>query len=186
MKKLIAFENISLDGFFCDEHNDMSWAHNDDAEWIEWTSQNAGRGGVLVFGRVTYDQMVSFWPTEDAKRMMPAVAKGMNDAKKVVFSKKMKKATWHNTAVVNADIAGAVKKLKADADADLVVMGSGSIVSQLTAAGLVDVFQLVVHPIILGTGRTLFEGVRDHVSLHLEDERRFKNGNVVLTYCAKR
>lgn len=184
MRNLIVFNNISLDGYFCDKNNDMGWAHSNDAEWLEWTSQNARRGGVLVFGRVTYDQMVSFWPTEQAKQAMPGVAKGMNEARKVVFSRTMMKADWHNTEIVSEDIVGAVRRLKVESDADLVLMGSGSIVAQMAAAGVVDIFQLVLHPVVLGEGRTLFEGVKDRIHLDLEGERRFKNGNVVLTYRA--
>lgn len=180
----MVFNNISLDGYFCDANDDMSWAHNDDDEWRDWTSQNARGGGVLVFGRVTYEMMFSFWPTEQAKQAMPQVAKAMNEARKVVFSRTMERADWNNTQLVKDDIVGAMKKLKAESGSDLVIMGSGSTVAQMAAAGLVDVFQLVVHPIVLGRGRTLFEGIEDRLGLHLQDVRRFGNGNVVLTYSA--
>jgi len=78
MPRLIVFNNISLDGYFTDPNGDMSWAHKSDPEWNEFAASNAGGGGVLVFGRVTYEMMASFWPTKQASEMFPEVAAGMN------------------------------------------------------------------------------------------------------------
>jgi dihydrofolate reductase len=126
--------------------------------------------------------MVSFWPTPDAAKMFPDVAKGMNEAPKIVFSRKMDKASWNNTRLFKGDLENEVRKLKAEAGDSLVVMGSGQIVSQLTQAGLVDEYQIVLNPIVLGEGRTMFEGVKNKLNLKLTNTRTFKNGNVVLTY----
>ena len=90
MRKLLVFNSVTLDGYFTDQNGDMSWAHKqDDAEWNAFTAENAKSGGELLFGRVTYDLMVSFWPTAAAAKMFPEVAEGMNKAPKVVFSRKM-------------------------------------------------------------------------------------------------
>ena len=183
MRKLIAFENVSLDGYFVDAHGDMSWAHQQaDPEWNEFTARNAGGEGVLLFGRVTYDMMASFWPTPAAAEQMPEVAAGMNRMPKVVFSRKMDKATWKNTTLVKTDPAAEVRKMKKESGPGLVVMGSGTIVSLLTQAGLIDEYQLVVNPIVLGKGRTLFEGVKEKIGLKRTNARTFGNGNVVLHY----
>jgi dihydrofolate reductase len=193
MPKLIVFNNISLDGYFTDANNDMSWAHrNADEEWNRFTSENASGGGVLLFGRKTYDLMASFWPTKQAHEMMPAVAEGMNNLPKVVFSRTMDEAKWNNTRLVKGNIIEEVRKMKSEAGADrsghdgsaadMVIMGSGTIVSQLTEARLIDEYQLVVHPIILGSGRTLFEGVTDKIALQRINARTFGNGNVLLNY----
>jgi dihydrofolate reductase len=100
---------------------------------------------------------------------------------KIVFSRSMKKAEWSNTKVMKGDLADEVRKLK-KGDQDMVILGSGTIVSQLTQARLIDEYQLVVNPIILGKGRTMFEGVKDRVDLKRTNTRNFKNGNVVLSY----
>src|SRR6185295_16748421 len=100
MRKLMVFNNISLDGYFTDANSDMSWAHRNDDEWNSFSAENAKGGGELVFGRKTYEMMVAHWPTEAAKKQMPDVAKGMNEAKKVVFSKSLKSADWNNTRLI--------------------------------------------------------------------------------------
>jgi dihydrofolate reductase len=182
MRRLIVFNQISLDGYIADAHGDMSWAHKDDPEWTAFSSENAGGDGVLLFGRVTYDLMAGFWPTPAALKSMPAVAEGMNRMQKVVFSRKMKKATWQNTTLVKKDIVGAVRKMKSARGPGMVILGSGSIVSQLTEAGLIDEYQMIVNPIVLGKGKTMFEGVKKKVTLRLTRTRPFTNGNVVLWY----
>ena len=183
MRKLSVFESVSIDGYFCDDENDMSWAHRGpDPEFDGFVGENAGSGGTLLFGRVTYDLMKAYWPTPQALKDDRTVAEGMNDASKIVFSRSLREATWKNTKVVNSDPASAVRELKQGSGGDLVVLGSGSIVSLLTRARLVDQYQLVVVPIIVGKGRTLFEGVKDRPNLKLKKSRPFKNGNVVLWY----
>jgi dihydrofolate reductase len=104
----------------------------------------------------------------------------MNRMPKYVASRTMESAAWANTKLVKGDLAGAVRKLKKDFD--ITILGSGSIVSQLTQARLVDEYQVVVVPIVLGKGRTMFEGVEDRLELKRTSTRSFKNGNVVLTY----
>jgi dihydrofolate reductase len=180
MRKLIVFNQVSLDGFIADANGDMSWAHKSDPEWIAFTSGNAKGGGELCFGRKTYDQMAGFWPSAEAKKTMPEVAKGMNELPKVVFSKKMRKAEWNNTRVFKDAVAG-MKKLKAEQGHDLVIMGSGTVVADLAAAGLVDTWQLAVNPVMLGSGK---KQNASELSLKLAGVRKFKNGNVVLTYTA--
>lgn len=183
MRKLSIFENISLDGYFTDAGGDMSWAHRSDPEWDAFAADNA-RGGTatMLFGRITYEMMASFWPTPAAAKAMPEVARGMNEAEKLVFSRTLTAATWASTRLVKGDLLEEVRELKQRGDQDLVILGSGTLVSQLTQAGLVDSYQLVVQPLVLGAGRTLFEGVDHKVPLELVSSRPFRNGNVVLTY----
>jgi dihydrofolate reductase len=182
MRKLIVFNQASLDGYFVDATGDMSWAHKDDPEWNAFASENASGGGGLLFGRVTYEMMASFWPTPPAMQMMPAVAKGMNESPKIVFSRTLEKASWNNTRLINGDIAVAVRKLKKETGPGIAILGSGSIVAQLAQAGLIDEYQIVMNPIVLGGGRTMFEGVEDKLHLKLTRSRTFKNGNVLLCY----
>jgi dihydrofolate reductase len=182
MRKIHVFNNVSLDGFFTDEKNDMSWAHQRDEEWNAFAGGNAGGDGELLFGRVTYEMMAAFWPTPQAAAMLPQVAAGMNRLRKTVFSRTLDTVSWQNTTLVKGDLVAGVKTLKQQPGPDLVIMGSGSLVSQLTEAGLIDEYQIVVNPIVLGKGRTLFETVEGKVNLTLTKTRAFKNGNVVLWY----
>jgi dihydrofolate reductase len=182
MRKLIAFEQVSLDGFFVDGKGDMSWAHKRDPEWTEFAGSNAGGDAALLFGRVTYEMMASFWPTPAAMETMPAVAKGMNEMPKLVFSRTLEKVSWNNTTLLKGDPAAEVRKKKKESGPDMAILGSGSIVSQLTQAGLIDELQIVVNPIVLGQGRTLFAGAKQKIGLKLIRSRAFGNGNVVLYY----
>ena len=181
MRKLRVFESISVDGYFTDANGDMSWAYAvpRDPELDAWVSGNASGDGELLFGRKTYEQMVAFWPTAMAAEQMPAVARGMNAAKKYVASRTVE-PTWSNTTAVR-DLIPGVRALKTSAGPGIVVLGSGSVASQLGEAGLVDEYQFVIIPIALGAGRTVFS---KRCGLKLVEQRRFKNGNVVVTYAA--
>jgi len=183
MRKLLVFNSVTLDGYFTDQNGDMSWAHKqDDAEWDAFTAENAKSGGELLFGRVTYELMVSFWPTAAAAKMFPEVAEGMNKAPKVVFSRKMDQASWNNTRVIKGDLAEEIRKLKGEPGEGLVLMGSGSIISQIALKGVIDEYQMVVNPLALGKGRTMFDGIEDKLNLTLTSTRAFQNGNVLLSY----
>jgi len=182
MRKLIVFNNVTLDGYFTDKNGDMSWAHKDDPEWNEFVSNNASGGSVLIFGRVTYEMMASYWPTPMAAKQFPAVADAMNKSPKIVFSRTLDEATWENTHLVKDDLVGEIGRLKNASDRDMVILGSGTIVSQLTQAGLIDEYQIIVHPMVLGSGRTLFEDVKERLPLNLTSSRVFENGAVFLHY----
>jgi dihydrofolate reductase len=184
MARLIVFNSVSLDGYFTDANNDMSFAHNTnpDEEWDSFVSGNARGGGTLVFGRLTYELMASFWPTPAAAKAMPVVAEQMNNLPKVVFSKTMDKPAWKNTILIKDDLIGAIQKMKKESGKGMAIMGSGSLVSQLAPHGLIDEYQIVMIPIALGKGRTMFQGIDAQVSLKLTTSRTFKNGNVFLCY----
>jgi dihydrofolate reductase len=182
MPKLVVYNTMSLDGYFTDSNGDMSWAHKKDPEWQAFVSENASGGGQLVFGRVTYDLMASFWPTPFAAQSNPVVVERMNSLPKFVFSRTLEEASWNNTTLLKGDLAAEVRKLKQEPGRNLVIMGSGSIIAQLADTGLIDEYQIVMSPIALGNGRTLFEGAKRKLPMKLTRSRAFGNGNVVLTY----
>lgn len=179
MGKLRVFESVSVDGYFTDANGDIGWAHahRADDEFSEWVSANASKGGALMFGRKTYELMEAFWPTPAAAAQMPQVAKGMNAAKKYVASRTVR-PTWNNSQLLGGDLVESVRDIKTGG-VDITLLGSGSVAAQLGEAGLVDEYQLVVIPVALGAGRTVFtKGSR----LRLVSHRTFACGNVVITY----
>ena len=184
MGKLVVFNSVSLDGYFTDANADMSFAHNTnpDAEWDSFVSSNARGGGILLFGRITYELMASFWPTPSAAETMPVVTERMNNLSKVVFSRTLDKAFWNNTRLVKNDMIGKIQRMKKESGEGMAIMGSGSIVSQLSQHSLIDEYQIVIIPVALGKGRTLFEGMKGKLPLKLTKTRTFENGNVYLTY----
>jgi dihydrofolate reductase len=184
MRKLVVFNHVSLDGYFVDVNGSMSWAKSDhkDAEWNAFVAENAKGDSPLLFGRVTYELMAGFWPTPMADQHDPVVAERMNKLPKVVFSKTLDKASWNNTKLVKGDMAAEIRRMKKEPGEDMAILGSGSIVSQLAQEGLIDAYQVVVNPIILGKGRTMFDGLKEKLNLKLTKTRAFGNGNVFLCY----
>ncbi len=184
MRKLVVFNHVTLDGYFVGANSDMSWAYggNDDPEFKAFVADNASGGGQLLFGRITYDLMASYWPTPNAIKNDPVVAEGMNSMPKVVFSRTLDRPLWSNTTLVKGDVATEVRRMKNEPGQGMAILGSGSIVAQLTPEGLIDEYQVVVNPVILGSGRTMFDGIRKELNLKLTNTRTFRNGKVYLCY----
>lgn len=182
MRKIIVFNQVTLDGYFVDKNGDMRWAHKNDDEWNAFVADNAKGEATLLFGRITYEMMASFWPTPNAIESVPLVAERMNSLPKVVFSRTLDKASWNNTKLVKGDLAAEIRKMKSEPESDMVIMGSGSIVAQLAEEGLIDEYQIALNPIVLGKGRTMFDGIKEKLNLKLTRTRAFANGNVFLCY----
>jgi dihydrofolate reductase len=181
MRKVTVFNLMTIDGYFSGQDGDISW-HNVDEEFQELAEQTSNSGDTLLFGRVTYELMVRYWPTQEAIRNDPVVAAGMDNAEKIVFSRTLEKVDWNNTRLVKNDLPAEVRKLKQQSENDLTVLGSGSIVSQLTQVGLIDEYQILLNPVVIGKGKTMFEGIKQKINLRLTKTRRFKNGNILLHY----
>jgi dihydrofolate reductase len=184
MRRLIVFNNVTLDGYFAGVNSDFSWAHsnNDDAEFNAFVADNASGGGQLLLGRITYELMARYWPTPAAIKNDPIVAEGMNSMPKVVFSRTLDKVSWNNTKLVKGDIASEIRRMKKEPGPDMAILGSGSIVSQLAQESLINEFQIVVNPVVLGKGRTMFDGIKKMLTLKLTKARVFGNGKVYLCY----
>jgi dihydrofolate reductase len=184
MRKLVVFNQVSLDGYFSGEKGDISWAHQagNDLEWKEFVEENATAGGVLLFGRITYDLMKSYWPTPEAIKNDPIVSERMNNLPKVVFSRTLEKASWNNAKLVKGEPVTEVRKMKKEPGKDMVIFGSGSIIAQLAQANLIDEYQFVVIPVVLGKGRTMFDGIKQKMTMKPTKSRSFSNGSLLLCY----
>jgi dihydrofolate reductase len=117
-----------------------------------------------------------------AEQHDPVVAKAMNDLQKVVFSRKMEEALWNNTKLEKADIVSEIRKMKTESGPGMVIMGSGSVISQLAPEQVIDEYQIMVNPVALGKGRTMFDGMVNMLSLKLISTRTFQNGKVFLRF----
>lgn len=184
MARLFVFNLVTLDGYFKGKNGDISW-HNfgSDEQKISDTLSNAG--STLIFGRVTYELMKGYWTSADAKKSDPVTANGMNQSKKYVFSRKLKKADWENTTLIGKNLVSEIKKLKKKSKVDLCILGSGQIVSQCAEAGLIDSYSILLNPIALGRGKTMFEGIKGPLKLKLDSVKKMKSGNVLLNYLPK-
>jgi dihydrofolate reductase len=170
-----------LDGYIAGQNGDITW-HNVDAEFQEYAQRNSNSGNTLLFGRLTYELMASYWTSPDALKNDSIVAQGMNGSEKIVFSRTLDNANWPNTRLVKDDMLGEVRKLKQQNGKDLTILGSGTIVAQLAQADLIDEYQLMLNPIVIGKGKTMFEGIKNRLTLKLINTRSFGNGNVLLYY----
>jgi dihydrofolate reductase len=181
MGKLNSFTFITLDGYYKTLDGDISW-HKHGGEEGSYSAESLQSGNMLLFGRTTYEMMASFWPTPMAMDLFPVVAEGMNKAEKLVFSRTLENAAWENTRIVNGDILAEVKALKQKVSNDMTLLGSGSIVSQFAAAGLIDAYQIMIDPIAIGDGASLFKNISRQLHLRLVSSRIFNSGVVLLNY----
>ncbi|MBC7875066.1 MAG: dihydrofolate reductase [Ferruginibacter sp.] len=185
MGKLVVYNFVSLNGCFKGPNEDISWAKSGSNEEKEFAAGNLQSGNILLFGRVTYEMMAGYWPTAAALKNDPIVAEGMNTAEKIVFSRTLKKAEWNHTRIVRDKMEEEIKKLKQVAGKDMTLLGSGSIVTQLTEMGLVDEYQVMVHPVAIGGGTPLLKDIHQKLDLVLINTKTFKSGVVLLSYSPK-
>ncbi len=187
MRKISTFNFITLDGYYKNVNEDISWhKHGAGDDENEFSAKSAGSGNTLLFGRVTYQMMASWWPTPMAAQQMPEIAKGMNETEKIVFSKTLSKTDWNNTRIIKDDMIEAVKKLKQEPGRDITILGSGTIIAQLAEHGLIDSYTIMLDPLAIGAGTSLFKGMKHQLDLELADTRTFKSGRLLLTYHAKK
>ena len=136
MRKVTAFNFITLDGYFEGTRKGDISLHRHGAEENEYAAENLKSGSTLLFGRVTYEMMASYWPTPMAIKNDPIMAKGMNHADKIVFSRTLKKVEWNNTRLVKDNIVEEIRNMKQQSGKDMTVLGSGSIVTQFAEQGI--------------------------------------------------
>jgi dihydrofolate reductase len=186
MGKISVFNHVTADGFFAGPNGEIDWFKviKKDEEWERYTHGQATSGsGMLMFGRATYEMMKSFWPTPEAIRDDPAMAKAVNTTPKIVFSRTLAKAeegpNWINISLLKEIKPEEILGLKEKEE--ITILGSGTIVRQLANLGLIDELNLVVVPYLMGAGKPLFKDVRP-TNLELLEARTFKNGIVLLRY----
>jgi dihydrofolate reductase len=183
-RALVSFMVMTLDGFTEGPNQEFDWPNVDD-EFNDFAIRQLNAIDTLVFGRKTYEGMASYWPTPDAVEGDPVVAGLMNSANKIVFSKTLKIADWNNTTLIAGDARTTIAELKRSDGKDIAIFGSGDLTVDLIEAGLVDELRAMVHPILLGGGRSLFAGLHDRVALTLSTTTVFSSGNVLLSYRPK-
>lgn len=182
MRKIIWFNMISPDGFFEGPNREIDWHHVGD-EFNKFASDQLDSLDTLLFGRVTYEMMASYWPTEAAITDDPVIARKMNSIAKVVYSTTLDKADWNNTTLIKEDIVRQTARLKEQPGRDMAIFGSAVLGNALLDAGLIDEIRLMVNPVLLRKGRPLFgDGKAARLDLNLLKSRPFNNGNVLLFY----
>ncbi len=187
MRKLAVTEFLTLDGVMEDPGGAEGFAHGgwsfkfSDPEGMRFKLDELRAFDAHLLGRITYEGFAAAWPgrTDEV-----GFAEKMNAMKKYVVSTTLTEASWQNSEIVAADgdVAGAVAALKREDGGDLLVAGSRQLVSTLAAHDLVDEYRLLVHPIVLGSGKRLFDGIADPFTLRLAHSRTLDSGSLILIY----
>jgi dihydrofolate reductase len=181
MRKLFSYMVVTLDGFYEGPNQEFDWPNVDDT-FNEYAISMMNDIDTLLFGRVTYEGMAAYWPTPAAVEGDPLVAPRMNGVPKIVYSATLGTADWQNTTLVTGDAVESVRELKQQPGKDLALFGSPHLTVSLLEQGLVDELRVMVNPILLGGGKSLFTGLKDRVRLQLKTATTFSSGNALLCY----
>ena len=198
MPRIVMFNRVTADGYFAGADGNLDWVVQDEALDRDAASSSTSPGaGTILFGRRTYEMFEGFWRQFDGdgssavpnphgpEKPSPelrAMADFINAATKVVFSKTLNEVTWRNSRLLREFDPRQIEAMKSEPGKDILVFGSGSVVSQLTEHGLIDEYQFVVNPILIGRGRPLIADVSTSSRLTLVEAKAYPSGNVKLRY----
>lgn len=179
MRDVILYMSMSLDGFVGSDAEHPGTAVAEDADLKKWKLERISEAGAHVMGRVTYQEMSSYWPTSQDPYAAP-----MNTIPKIVFSATLSddQATWPVTRVARGDLAADIAAIKSEPGPDVVVWGGGRFAGSLAAADLIDEYRLFIQPLILGAGQALFDRLPGPRHLDLVEATPFPSGVVVHVY----
>jgi dihydrofolate reductase len=177
MRKIVCQEFVSLDGVF--EAPEKWHPPYFTDELGAAVGGQLPEADALLLGRGTYEVFAAAWPERGTEDPMPA---WFNNSPKYVVSTTLKEPEWNNTTVIGGDVIKEIGKLKEQPGENIFLPGSGTLVRTLLAEGLLDELQLLVHPIVLGSGKRIFPDGTDDVPLRLVDSQTFSTGVLNLTY----
>jgi dihydrofolate reductase len=181
MRTLSSFILTSLDGFYEGPNGEIDWPVVDE-EFNDFAIRQLDEADTLGFGRVTYEHMAAHWPTDQAKANDPAITSRMNTKPKLVFSTALEHASWSNTTIVAGEAVEQIETVKTASSGELLVLGSAHLTAQFAVAGVLDELRIMVCPIAIGQGRSIFEDQKGRLALRLAQVRQFDSGNVLHTY----
>lgn len=183
MRRIVVTEFMSLDGVFEAPGPDGSkfkyagWTMPyGNEEFMKFKMEELRSADTQLLGRITYEGFAKAWPDRSGDEFSDK----FNAMPKYVVSKTLKKATWNNSHIIKKDAAKEIARLKETEGADILVAGSGQLVNFLLELGLVDELRLLVFPVVLGTGKRLFNGT--HAKLKLTESTTFQTGVLALRY----
>lgn len=186
MRRIIVDCLISLDGYLADANGEIDWFTQEEgfnqSEGEGWSLELLRRADTILFGRVTFEGMAEFWPSEWARQNMAEIASHLNGSAKIVFSRSLKTTAWENTTIIPTPQKEVVVELKQRAGRDILVLGSSSIVSSLMRDGLIDEYRIRIVPVVLGAGRPLFKDQMERHQLRLISCRVFRTGVLAVHY----
>lgn len=177
MRRIVVQMGMTIDGFVASERAHPGGSIAEDPELVEWKLARVSAAGAHVMGRVTYEEMASYWPHSDHP-----YAASMNDIPKVVFSRTLTAAPWPVTRIAGGELAAEIASLREEPGGDVIVYGGATLAGALAARGLVDEYCLAIQPVATGVGQPLFGELSAAVRLDLVEARSFPSGIVVHVY----
>lgn len=181
MKRIFAFLVVTVDGYYEGPNQELDWPNVDD-EFNDFSVEQLDEVDTLLFGRITYELMAGYWPTPAAAEDDPRITARMNSIPKLVVSRTLRDAEWDNTRLISDGVAEELTKLKQEPGKDIAIFGSSELTVSLMKMGLVDELRIMVNPLILGAGKSLFTTAAERIPLKLVRTRTFESGNVLLYY----
>ncbi|HME51889.1 MAG TPA: dihydrofolate reductase family protein [Candidatus Lokiarchaeia archaeon] len=181
VRTLFLFMMTSVDGYFETGQHGLDW-HNVDDEFVTFTHEQLGEVDTILFGRKTYEMMASFWPKPEGIAGDPITATFMTEIPKIVFSHEPFTPEWDNTTVITEGTISTIRALKNQEGKEIAIFGSNELCVSLMPSKIIDEFRIMVSPIALGAGNSLFTGLSDRVKLKLVKAREFVSGNILLCY----
>src|SRR6266516_4141110 len=183
MRNIITTTWVSLDGYIAGPNGEMDWvAENYDDAMTASENELASQADTLLLGRVTYQSFAGSWPhvpdNPNASEGEKAYARKLNAMRKIVFSKTLPTVEWNNSSLVKEVLPEDITKLKQEPGRDMLIYGSASLVRTLTNHGLIDEYQLLVHPVVLGGGKPLFQDIKERRKLQLVKTKTCVSGGV--------
>ena len=178
MKKVIFQMSVSIDGYIEGPDREIDW-HIVDDEFNAYAVETLRATDVLIMGRRTYELMAGYWPAAPGN---DPVKEEMNGTPKLVFSRTLKRVDWQNSRLATGSVADEVARLKRVPGDGLLWVGGSDLAVSFLEQGLMDELRIVLTPILLGAGKTVFDAIKKRYPLKLLSVKSFKSGNVVLTY----
>jgi dihydrofolate reductase len=184
MRRLFLHINVSVDGYICDTGGDIDW-HFADAEFQSYLDRLLTSIDGMIFGRVAFQQLAGYWPTA-ADGASPVQVARMHELPKYVLSRTLPHTDWHNSHLLGADPAAAIRQLKRKDGRDLALFAGAGAATSAVAMRVLDEIRLVVNPVLLGGGTRLFDGTYPKEAMRLAGTHQFASGAVLLTYRTSR